>query len=199
MRIATYNIHACIGADGRFDPDRTVRVMRQLNAEVLALQEVEHQRVEAIDLLDYLATVTRMTAIAGPTLLRETRDYGNALLTRFPVLTLNRVDLSLPQREPGLHWMPCSTGTGNACRSLRHILVCAPASDACRCAACSPCMNQHLRCFPCCSATSMNGYYGDGRRAGCAGTSQPRRSRAPTLTGFRCSRWTGYGYIRAAP
>jgi len=100
MKLATYNIHACIGADGRFDPDRTVRVMLQLNADVLALQEVEHHQVDGIDLLDYLATVTSMTAIAGPTLLRETRDYGNALLTRLPVLTLNRIDLSLPQREP---------------------------------------------------------------------------------------------------
>ena len=100
MKVATYNIHACIGNDGRFDPDRTVRVMRQLNADVLALQEVEHHQVDGIDLLDYLATATRMTAIAGPTLLRETRDYGNALLTRLPVLTLNRIDLSLPQREP---------------------------------------------------------------------------------------------------
>jgi endonuclease/exonuclease/phosphatase family metal-dependent hydrolase len=100
MKLATYNIHACIGADGRFDPDRTVRVMRQLHADVLALQEVEHHQVDGIDLLDYLATVTRMTAIAGPTLLRETRNYGNALLTRLPVLALDRVDLSLPQREP---------------------------------------------------------------------------------------------------
>jgi endonuclease/exonuclease/phosphatase family metal-dependent hydrolase len=100
MRIATYNIHACIGTDDRFDPDRTVRVIRQLNADVLALQEVEHHQVDGIDLLDYLATVTDMTAIAGPTLLRESREYGNALLTRLPVLTLNRIDLSLPQREP---------------------------------------------------------------------------------------------------
>jgi len=100
MKLATYNIHACIGADGRFDPHRTVRVMRQLNADVLALQEVEHHQVDGIDLLEYLATATRMQAIAGPTLLRETRDYGNALLTRLPVLTLNRVDLSLPRYEP---------------------------------------------------------------------------------------------------
>lgn len=100
MKLATYNIHACIGADGRFDPDRTVRVMLQLNADVLALQEVEHHQVDGTDLLEYLATVTSMTAIAGPTLLRETRNYGNALLTRIPVLTLNRIDLSLPQREP---------------------------------------------------------------------------------------------------
>jgi endonuclease/exonuclease/phosphatase family metal-dependent hydrolase len=100
MKLATYNIHACIGADDRFDPDRTAGVMPQLEADVLALQEVEHHQVEGIDLLEYLATVTGMKPITGPTLLRETRDYGNALLTRLPVLTLNRVDLSLPPHEP---------------------------------------------------------------------------------------------------
>jgi len=100
LRVATYNIHACIGLDGRFEPERTAQVLRELDAEVLALQEVEHHAVEGLDLLEYLAAATGHTAIAGPTLLRETRHYGNALLTRLPVLTLNRIDLSLPQREP---------------------------------------------------------------------------------------------------
>jgi len=100
MKLATYNIHACIGADGRFDPGRTAAVMLQLNADVLALQEVEHHQVDGLDLLEYLATATGMEPIAGPLLLRETRDYGNALLTRLPVLTLNRVDLSQPPHEP---------------------------------------------------------------------------------------------------
>lgn len=100
LSVATYNIHACVGADGRFDPGRTAQVLRELDVDVLALQEVEHHEVDGLDMLDYLAAATGVTAIAGPTLLRETRHYGNALLTRLPVLALNRIDLSLPQREP---------------------------------------------------------------------------------------------------
>jgi endonuclease/exonuclease/phosphatase family metal-dependent hydrolase len=100
MRIATYNIHACIGADGRFEPDRIIKVLQEIDADLFALQEVEHHRVAGLDLLDYLAEQTGMTPIAGPTLMRETRDYGNAVLTRLSIKHVTRIDLSLPRREP---------------------------------------------------------------------------------------------------
>jgi len=100
MRVATYNIHACIGADGQFEPARTVTVLQEINADVVALQEVEHHIYNGYDLLDYLAAETGLTAIAGPTLLRDTRHYGNAILTRLPILAVTRIDLSLPRREP---------------------------------------------------------------------------------------------------
>lgn len=99
LRLATYNIHACIGGDRRFDPERTVRVLQELDAGIVALQEVEHHRIDGIDLLQRLASETGMHAIAGPTLLRETRQYGNALLTRLPVMNINRVDISEPGGE----------------------------------------------------------------------------------------------------
>lgn len=100
LTVATYNIHACIGADRRFEPDRIVCVLQEMNADVVALQEVEHHDVGGYDLLDYLAAKTGLTAIAGPTLTRETRHYGNAILTKLPILTVNRVDLTLPGCEP---------------------------------------------------------------------------------------------------
>ncbi len=96
----TYNIHACVGGDGRFDPERTVKVLKEIDADIVALQEVEHHPVGGSDLLDYMASAVGLSAIPGPTLLRETRGYGNALLTRLPVLAVNRIDLSLPRREP---------------------------------------------------------------------------------------------------
>lgn len=100
LSLATYNIHACIGVDGRFDPRRTLGVLKELGADLIALQEVEHHAVDGRDLLDFLADGVGMAAIAGPTLLRGERHYGNALLTRLPVSHINRIDLSLPGREP---------------------------------------------------------------------------------------------------
>jgi endonuclease/exonuclease/phosphatase family metal-dependent hydrolase len=96
---ATYNIHRCIGRDGRHDPARIRRVIQALGAQVLALQEVELLRA-APDLLHYLGEGSDYRALAGMTLARSSGRYGNALLTRLPVLTTERLDLSVPGREP---------------------------------------------------------------------------------------------------
>lgn len=100
MRIATYNIHACIGTDGRYEPKRIVSILRELDADIVALQEVEGHTVNDLELLAYLGAETGCRTIAGPTMFRDTRRYGNALLTRLPVLSTERIDLSLPRCEP---------------------------------------------------------------------------------------------------
>jgi len=54
ITLATYNIHACVGADGRCDPQHTSNVVRELGADVVALQEVDHRGVDSYDLLESL-------------------------------------------------------------------------------------------------------------------------------------------------
>lgn len=100
LKVASYNIHACIGTDGRFDPARIAAVISEIDADVLALQEVEHHLLDNEDLLDYLARTSGYQAVAGPTLMRETRDYGNALLTRLPVIQSQSRDISVAPHEP---------------------------------------------------------------------------------------------------
>jgi len=100
LTLATYNIHACIGGDKRFDPARIAAVINELDADVIALQEVEHHLLEQQDLLAVLAQQTGYQAIAGPASLREDRDYGNGLLTRLPIESVTQLDLSVQGFEP---------------------------------------------------------------------------------------------------
>jgi endonuclease/exonuclease/phosphatase family metal-dependent hydrolase len=96
---ATWNIHRWIGRDGRSNPRRTVDAIRSLRASIIALQEVSApwHGVGAVELLE---RELGMTAVPGPTMQREDGDYGNVLLTRFPVIEYRGLALRVPPFEP---------------------------------------------------------------------------------------------------
>ncbi len=97
--VASYNIHGGVGTDGHFVPKRICEVLRELRADLVALQEVE-TRATGFDMLRYLSEHTGLHAIPGPTLVRDDGDYGNALLTRYPPISVRHIDLSVRGREP---------------------------------------------------------------------------------------------------
>ena len=99
MRVATYNIHGCLGLDRQREPSRTQAVIRELDCELIALQEV-HSTHDNADLLTRLDIDDGWTVIRGPTFWRSGASYGNALLTRLPVYTVERIDMSVRGREP---------------------------------------------------------------------------------------------------
>lgn len=102
LTVASYNVHRCIGRDGRHDPDRVARVLRELDADVVALQEVSARRggAEDVDQCEHLARAAGLHAVRGPTLRSQRGEIGNALLTRLRPERLERIDLSQPRREP---------------------------------------------------------------------------------------------------
>jgi endonuclease/exonuclease/phosphatase family metal-dependent hydrolase len=93
LRIASYNVHACRGADGRKDAQRIVRVIEECGVDTIGLQEVDYR-------LDYIAEKLGMQAIPGLTLARHDGPFGNALLTRRKVLAVRRLGFTWSGREP---------------------------------------------------------------------------------------------------
>jgi endonuclease/exonuclease/phosphatase family metal-dependent hydrolase len=100
--VASYNIHRCIGADGRRDVARVARVIESLHADIIALQEVESRRTSAGGpmQIDVLAHLVGLTAVSGPTIEAADGHFGNALLTRLPIVAVRKLDLTFRRREP---------------------------------------------------------------------------------------------------
>jgi endonuclease/exonuclease/phosphatase family metal-dependent hydrolase len=102
IRVATYNVHACVGADGRHDPDRVAHVIGELNADIVALQEFTYPASVALETRTpvVLTTLDRYQCALGPTRQSLTQCFGNALFTRHPIVEVHRIDLSMERREP---------------------------------------------------------------------------------------------------
>lgn len=100
LRIATYNIHRCIGGDGQNSRARIAEVLRQIDPDVTALQEVPIGHGGPEDILGKLADSIGAQATAGPTLLESKGAYGNAVLTKSHPSGVKRLDISVPGREP---------------------------------------------------------------------------------------------------
>lgn len=101
LTIASYNVHRCIGRDGRHDPGRVARVIEELRADVVALQEVDfryHIR-RGVDQLRFLSEATGLESVWGPVLYGPRGQYGNGLLTRHEVLAVRGIDLSVPRHQ----------------------------------------------------------------------------------------------------
>jgi endonuclease/exonuclease/phosphatase family metal-dependent hydrolase len=100
----SYNIHECVGTDGRRDPSRIARVLKESGADVIGLQEVHSDlsggAEEELHQMDYLAKSTGFQAIAGTAFQRRNGDYGNVLLTNLRVVNVRKLDLSIRGREP---------------------------------------------------------------------------------------------------
>ena len=101
FRIATYNIHKCRGLDRRVRPQRIVDVLKETAADVIALQEVvgmdaperERNQVRAIaDERGYHLCIGENRRLHGGA-------YGNAVLSRLPILAEHNHDITWRKSE----------------------------------------------------------------------------------------------------
>ena len=102
LRVATYNVHACVGIDGRYDPDRVAAVVSELDADIVAVQEFTYPATIALETRQpvVFTALDRYECALGPARQTVTHCFGNALLTRHPIADVQRIDLSIEGREP---------------------------------------------------------------------------------------------------
>ncbi len=101
VKVATYNVHGCVGRDGNFAPERIARVIAEIDADVVALQEMAsgtESDPEGACVL--LREQFGGHAVWAPTLDRGAYEFGNLLLSRWPVVSSAVIDLALMRREP---------------------------------------------------------------------------------------------------
>lgn len=98
VRVATWNMHGGVGLDGRFAPFRIARVLGELDADVVAVQEFGSRR--GFDMLACLERAARARGTVMPTFRQRGCDFGNVVLSRLEVLTSACIDLACGGREP---------------------------------------------------------------------------------------------------
>lgn len=98
---ASYNIHKCVGVDRRFDPGRVARVIAEVGADVIALQEADRRFGDRAGLLD-LAEIERLSGLVPVPVTNGHRGHGwhgNLVLVRRGTVRRLR-QLRLPGLEP---------------------------------------------------------------------------------------------------
>ena len=106
LTFASYNIHKAIGIDRKFDPDRIIAVLREVNADVIALQEADRRFGERESVLPKaLLDDTPWRAAQVAKRARSLGWHGNALLVRRDIEIEAAEAVLLPTLEPrGAVW-----------------------------------------------------------------------------------------------
>jgi endonuclease/exonuclease/phosphatase family metal-dependent hydrolase len=100
LRVATYNIHRCRGLDGRTNPARTAEVIRSIAPDIVALQEVVGAGPNSPGHAEELGAMLGMGWVMAPVRHLRGCQFGNVVLSRFPILQHAQYDLSWKTCEP---------------------------------------------------------------------------------------------------
>lgn len=117
MRIATYNVHSCMGSDGRRSVERVAEVIASLNADVIALQELDHRRPRSqhVHQAAEIARLLTMDFHFHAVLRVAEEEYGDAILSPHPLRLLRAGPLPTVERglfleRRGALWVEVSIG-----------------------------------------------------------------------------------------
>ena len=101
LRVMTYNVHSCIGMDGKLDAERIARVIARARPDVVALQELDvgRSRTAGMDQAQLIARYLEMAFHFHPALHLEEERYGDAILTHLPHRLVKAGPLAGPSQQ----------------------------------------------------------------------------------------------------
>jgi endonuclease/exonuclease/phosphatase family metal-dependent hydrolase len=94
LRIATYNIHRCRGMDRRVVPARIVNVLREIDADVIALQEVIGAGPAGAGQAEEIGAALGMGWVMNCVRTLRQHQFGNVVMSRLPILHHSHYDLT---------------------------------------------------------------------------------------------------------
>ena len=99
LRILTYNIHHGEGTDGKTSLERIAKVIRDADADLVALQEVDQgvSRSGSVSQMEAIAAMTGYYAVFAKAIDFGGGEYGQAILSRWPIADKKTIELT--QRE----------------------------------------------------------------------------------------------------
>jgi endonuclease/exonuclease/phosphatase family metal-dependent hydrolase len=100
LRVATYNIHRSRGLDGRTNPTRIANVIRSIDADVVALQEVIGAGPSSSGHAEEIGAQLGMGWVMAPARHLRNSLFGNVVLSRLPIRHHSQYDLSWKTCEP---------------------------------------------------------------------------------------------------
>ena len=103
FRVVTYNVHKCQGLDRRVRPARIAAVLRELDADVIAMQEVVSVESDArreLHQARFIAEELGYHFCVGENRRHQGGAYGNVILTRLPIEEHCNYDITWRWQEP---------------------------------------------------------------------------------------------------
>ena len=100
VRVATYNVHRCRGMDRRVVPARIADVLREIDADVVALQEVVGSGPSGAGQAEEIGAALGMGWVMASVRHLRSHLFGNVVLSRFPIVHHSQYDLSWRTCEP---------------------------------------------------------------------------------------------------
>lgn len=104
LTVVSWNIHKCIGGiDRRYRPERVIDVLGQLNPDIVLLQEVDSgaKRSQYHEQVEHIGEALRMRHRSYQIThrLRSMGQYGNAVLSHWPLFDEHQLDLTIGTRK----------------------------------------------------------------------------------------------------